>query len=263
MECEYCHKILRNKSSLNVHQKKTKACLKIQGNDKQGEYVCECGKDFHNKQNFLDHQNICKIVNTDYVNNLRVQLTDSNKKNMLLERIVEELKKDKEELKKDKEKLMADYAKLAAISANKSTTTNNTTNNLNLSVFDKTPGDIKRIVDENYNFDYFVQGQKGVAKFTHVYVLKGDENKPPMYLITDKSRGNGKYKNAVGEIVSDIGMCGLTRKIHPSIKEKARIIASDDTNEMDEKITKYLEISGMDEDNCIFRNTLIQEMSTE
>ena len=54
-----CKKILNSKSALNVHQKNTKYCLKMQGNYQQGNFVCECGKDFHNKHHLIGHQDIC------------------------------------------------------------------------------------------------------------------------------------------------------------------------------------------------------------
>ena len=84
MECEFCKKILNNKSALNVHQKNTKYCLKMQGNSQQGKFVCECGKDFHNKHHLISHQDICRIVNTVYVQELRNRVNTAEQENIIL-----------------------------------------------------------------------------------------------------------------------------------------------------------------------------------
>ena len=253
MECEYCHCKLRSKSSLTVHQTKTKYCLKIQGKLKKGEYICECGKDFYNKHHLINHQDVCKIINTEYTQELRLRIRKSEEENKVLEAKLEDALRREQELRED-------FNKLAAISAKKATTTNNTTNNLNLGVFNKSDADIKRIVDENYDRTYLVQGQKGVAKFTHKHVLANETDKPPIYVITDRSRGNGKYKISDTETVTDTGMAGLTNKVHPSIKSKAVFITSTaaDPLEDEEMMAGYHEVFEMDQDNSIFRSHLSQ-----
>lgn len=251
MECQYCKKIFTTKSSLNQHQTKAKYCLEIQGKNNDN-FKCRCGKTFGRKHHLVNHQEICQIINTP-------ELLELKQENLLLQQKISSLENNIQELKKDKETLMIDYAKLAAISANKSTITNNTMNNLNLSVFDKTQEDIKRIVEENYDKNYLIEGQKGVARFAHLHVLKNeDSTKPPIYLITDKSRGNAKYKISETEVVTDIGMNGLTKKIHPSIKKKAILIAANDNFENQEIFDGYQEVFNMDEDNGIFRKELIK-----
>ena len=258
MECQYCHNTFRNKSSLNVHQKKTKYCLKIQGKLTKGNYVCECGKDFYIKHHLISHQDTCRIVNTEYVTNLRKANNKKTNEIIILKKQLEDA------LRREKE-LREDYAKLAAISARKSTTVtnNSTTNNntLNLGVFDKSADDIKKIVDEKYDRDYLVQGQLGVARFTHKHVLEGeDKENPPVYLITDKNRGNGKYKISDTEVVSDPNMNGLTKRVHPSIKSKAIYITSTHPNPLSDEdmMNGYREVYEMGENNTIFRKGMIK-----
>ena len=84
MECEFCKKILNSKSALNVHQKNTKYCLKLQGNSQKGQFVCECGKDFHNKHHLISHQDVCRIVNTVYVQELRNRVNTAEQENIIL-----------------------------------------------------------------------------------------------------------------------------------------------------------------------------------
>ena len=84
MECEFCKKLLNSKSALNVHQKNTKYCLKLQGNSQKGKFVCECGKDFHNKHHLISHQDVCRIVNTIYVQELRNRVNTAEQENIIL-----------------------------------------------------------------------------------------------------------------------------------------------------------------------------------
>ena len=132
-------------------------------------------------------------------------------------------------------------------------------------MFNKSAEDIKRIVDENYDRTYLVQGQKGVAKFTHKHVLTNETDKPPIYVITDRSRGNGKYKISDTETVTDTGMVGLTKKVHPSIKSKAVFITSTaaDPLEDEEMMAGYHEVFEMYQDNAIFRTHLSQILTNE
>jgi len=59
--------------------------------------------------------------------------------------------------------------KLADTLTNSSTSINNTVHSdLNLGVFVKTQEDISRLVNENYNKYYLLEGQKGVARFTNL-----------------------------------------------------------------------------------------------
>ena len=256
MDCQYCYNKFSSISSLNNHQRKTKYCLKIQGKPSSKEFTCEfCKSVFTAKIGLQYHSGICKSNNSVILHELNTCKIDNQKikeDNLVLKKQLEDALRREQELRED-------YAKLATTCAKKSTTTN-TTNNLNLGVFDKSAADIKRIVDENYDRTYLVQGQKGVAKFTHKHVLTNDSEKPPIYIITDRSRGNGKYKISETEVVTDTGMSGLTKKVHPSIKSKAVFITSTSANplEDEEMMAGYHEVFEMDQDNGIFRTHLTE-----
>lgn len=253
MECQYCKKKLSSVYSLKIHQKKTKYCLKIQGKSTDGQYKCKCGKDFTQKHHLLDHQTIC-VSNGKYVFELLADNQSCKNELAVLRHQVLSLQADKLDLQER-------YDKLAETLAKRSTTVNNTqVNNMNLSVFDKSQGDIDRIVNENYDKNYLLEGQKGVARFTNLHVLKSsDSSKLPMYLITDKTRGNGKYKVSENETVIDIGMNGLTKKVHPSIKKKAiNIATNNDACNNTDLFNGYTEVFGMDDDNGIFRKEMVR-----
>jgi len=244
MECQYCKTILKTNSALKQHQTKTKYCLKLQGKDNEkGSFICKgCNKDFHQKIVLNTHIKICSSYKPEILLK-RIELLE-NEKNILLE--------EKKILLQEKKDLIETIAK----NPRKTTNIHNT---LNLSVFNKSDEDIKQLVENNYNKEYLIEGQKGVARFTHSHVLKTEANQLPMYTITDKTRGNGKYKTSNSEVVIDNGMQGLTKKIHPSIKNKAINIAIiEDAMNNKDIYDGYQEIFNMDDDNSVFREEMIR-----
>jgi hypothetical protein len=246
MECQYCKKILQTKYSLNSHQTKTKYCLKLQGKDQtKGLFVCQgCDKDFNQKIHLSNHENVCEYCTP--------KVKELFKK-------IEMLENDKNSWLEEKKILLQEKKDLIETLAKNPRNTTNIHNTLNLSIFNKTEEDIKQLVDDNYNKEYLIEGQKGVARFTHSHVLKTEVNQMPIYTITDKTRGNGKYKNSNSEVVIDNGMQGLTKKIHPSIKNKAINIAIvEDAMNNEEVYNGYQEIFKMDDDNSVFRDEMIR-----
>ena len=251
-ECQYCKKVLQTKSSLNSHQTKTKYCLKLQGKETTGSFECDyCKKTYVKKGHLNDHLKIC-TYNSTYVQKLRKELLEYKQEIIVLRQKVEILEKDKELWINQSQTLAKNFG-------NPKKTTTNIHNTLNLSIFNKSDEDIKQLVEDNYNKEYLIEGQKGVARFTHSHVLKTEPNQMPMYTITDKTRGNGKYKNSNSEVVIDNGMHGLTKKLHPSIKNKAINIAIvEDAMNNEEVYNGYQEIFKMDDDNSVFREEMIR-----
>ena len=251
MECQYCKKILQTKYSLISHQTKTKYCLKLQGKESiKGLFICGgCDKDFNQKIHLTDHIKICGSYKPEILLK-RIELLENENNNLLKENNI--LLEEKKEFLREKNDLIQTLAK----NPRKTTNIHNT---LNLSVFNKSDEDIKQLVEDNYNKDYLIEGQKGVARFTHSHVLKTEPNQLPMYTITDKTRGNGKYKTSNNEVVIDNGMQGLTKKLHPSIKNKAINIAIvEDAMNNEEVYNGYQEVFKMDDDNSVFREEMIR-----
>ena len=246
MECQYCKKILQTKYSLISHQTKTKYCLKLQGKDQtKGLFVCKgCDKDFNQKIHLSNHEKVCEYCTPKVKELLKKIEMLENEKNIWVE--------EKKILLQEKKDLIETIAKNPRKTTNIHTT-------LNLSVFNKSDEDIKQLVEDNYNKEYLIEGQKGVARFTHSHVLKTEPNQMPMYTITDKTRGNGKYKTSNTEVVIDNGMIGLTKKLHPSIKNKAINIAIiEDAMNNEEIYNGYQEVFKMDDDNSVFREEMIR-----
>ena len=251
MECKYCKTILKTNSALKQHQTKTKYCLVLQGKDNEkGSFVCKgCNKDFHQKIVLNTHIKTCSSYKPEILLK-RIELLENENNNLLKEK--NNWLEEKKEFLREKNDIIQTLAK----NPRKTTNIHNT---LNLSVFNKSDEDIKQLVDDNYNKDYLVDGQKGVARFTHSHVLKTEPNQLPMYTITSCFIGNGKYKNSNSEVVIDNGMHGLTKKLHPSIKNKAINIAIlEDAMNNKEVYEGYQEVFKMDDDNSVFREEMIR-----
>jgi len=273
MECKFCKKSFKNKYTLKSHQKNAKYCLELRGDLKIGKYLCEyCNKDFTQKIHLSTHLKTCNM-NTIQAHIFNKKLEEKEKiwgkKNMTLKSLtkkfmdqISQLEKKNEQLKIDRDEILNKYEKLAeTVAKNPRTVTNKNTfisNTVNLSIFDKTDDDIDRIVNEKYNKDYLIAGQKGVARFTHSHVLNTEGD--PIYEITDRSRGHGRYKKSNSEVVRDHGMKGLTTKVLPSIKQKAiKIVQSDPVYFTNEAITYGMnEVYSLNDDNSSFRNEMIK-----
>jgi predicted RNase H-like nuclease (RuvC/YqgF family) len=255
MECEYCHKILSSKYSLKTHQKTAKYCLALRGKKNDGqEYACStCTKTFLNKSSLESHAKICKAKIQKESDNYISEITD------MLEKTQEQLEEYKMRCIKaeaDVQRLTNEIEFLRGIAkdaSNKPTNVTNKTTNIqnivnNLAIFDKTQEDIDRIFQERFDRNYLVDGQKGVAQFTKIHVLEQGQGKPKVYLITDRSRCKAMYKNGDGELCTDYGMQGLTRKIHPSAKKKSMQIVQEHAGTeyypiLSERCTEILEMT--------------------
>ena len=118
-------------------------------------------------------------------------------------------------------------------------TTNTTTNTLNITTcldfnnIDK----IKDVIENDFDINYAINGQKGIANFVKDKLLKDNDGKP-LYICTDASRQIFKYKDSTGEIKKDVEAKKLTEYIvDGGIKKKTVDIASkwytDDRGDID------------------------------
>jgi hypothetical protein len=225
MECEFCKKILNSKSALNVHQKNTKYCLKLQGNSQKGQFVCECGKDFHNKHHLISHQDVCRIVNTVYVQELRNRVNTAEQElrnrvnNAEQENIILSSKlSDAFNTIKD---LQDRIEKITLQAINRPTHQTKNKQIINLAPFDLTQDKAKIIFANKYTPEYFLQGMKGLARFVSDHIVKTDTGES-IYACYDRSRDVFKYKNESGEYINDIKAVRLVEIIHPAAAEHSR-----------------------------------------
>jgi hypothetical protein len=260
--CEYCNTDFKTLSSLNLHKKKAIYCLKIQGkiplNNILESFKCEfCNKMLTSKRNLDNH--VCNIIEL--------------KKNIIeLKENISQLKKDRDKCIKESQIQIKDFKdtieRLASQAINKPTTTNNTTNNtLNImSSLDFNNIDrIKDLIDDNYNINYAIDGQKGLARFVVDNLLK-DENGELIYVCTDPSRQIFKYKDNSGEIKKDVEAKKLTNYIvDGGIKKKTIDVSNEwytddkggvDTDKFNLMIERQQNILKLQDDNNNFKKEL-------
>jgi hypothetical protein len=289
MECQFCKKSFSSKSAVTYHQKTAKYCLKIQGKDNADkEYICVCGKISNSKYHFDIHDKSCSVK--DLIKTLK-------DKNKLYEEKIEQLEKNQDEnlmfLKKikelemiiiEKDKIICtlngsidiykeDHKAFVDIAKQPKTNTT-TTNNHNKVLNIKTSIDFddKSQIEHalsNYNLEYFLDGQRGVARFVVDNILKDEENNLK-YLCTDASRSTFKYKDKLGNIQKDYEAKRLTNYlVEGGIKNKVidiseKWITDDDRfdkNKLEIVLEKNNEVNEIDKNNQVFKKELASIVS--
>ena len=230
--CQYCNSDLSTKSSLKVHQRTSKKCLKIQGIEADIKYDCDiCNKNFLTKVHLQTHIFSC-MKNTNYIRN-EVQVTEhkykqmESKYNSLIINSNEKYNKLDFEYKLKFKELESKYNlileekkivdlkydnlldKLTTSAISKTNTVNK--NTINISTYTRTDDEIKNIYDNNITAEHIEGGISCIAKLIVDKVIT-DDNGNKMITITDKSRGTAKYKLPSGEVITDIGLNTFTTK---------------------------------------------------
>jgi hypothetical protein len=246
MKCNFCSKIFSSKYSLNIHQKTTKYCLKLQGKlDTENDFECEyCNKKFTVKQNLTSHYVICKErefsnkikiekeqIEKEFNSKIKVQKEQIEKEFMVQlkekDKEINELKQTIAELKGRLYTLKDDHELIKEIAKQPKTTTNNNILNINTCLDFTNIDKIKDVIENDFNINYALDGQKGLAKFVKDKLLKDDEGNP-IYVCTDPSRQIFRYKDNTGEIKKDVEAKKLTEYIvDGGIKKKTVDVASD------------------------------------
>ena len=232
--CMYCNKILSTKSSLNLHIKTAKYCIKIQEENKvkieKQMFECEdCLKNFSTKQNLNIHYKNCKKLEQKSI------IGEKDKKIIKLEINLQNVEKQKEDYKEQLEKkdlqikeLQDKLERIANKAIEKPTTTNNL-NTLNIaSMIDFNNVDkVKDLIENKLNINHVVDGQKGLANFVKDNLLTDDTGKL-LYVCTDPSRHIFKYKDSSGEVKKDVEAKKLTNYIlEGGIRTKSSNIGND------------------------------------
>jgi len=269
-DCEYCKTSFKSLSSLNYHIKNAKYCLLIQGKNtdktvKQKDFTCNfCNKILCSKRNLNNHVESCE---KDFKNILKYETRIKELEKQL--QIQKESYIEQIEIYKNQNLILQQtIERLSTKAIEKPTTTNNTiNNNLNITTtidFDDIDK-IKYIIEEDFNINYAVDGQKGIANFLADKFLK-DENGNLIYICTDPSRYVFKYRDSSGEFKKDLEAKKLTNYIiQGGIKKKAVNVSNEwytnENGDIDmEKFTIVMDyqqsILKIKDDNAIFKREL-------
>jgi len=278
MECQFCNKTLSSKSALTYHQKTAKFCLQIQGkNSADKEYKCDCGKTYNNKHHIEDHIKVCTVKDQiillkkkiEHLEKFERKYKSSQKKNKELEKLIIEKDNVIHSLRGSIDVYTKDHGTLMDIAKQPKNSNSNTTNNHNKVLNIKTSFDFQDKTQlenalSNYNLDYFLDGQKGLARFLADTILLDEENNYK-YLCTDFGRGVFKYKDKLGNIQKDCEAEMLTSYlVEGGIKEKATDIsekwigrdAKIDKNKVEIALEKNSEVNTIAKNNQIFKKEL-------
>jgi hypothetical protein len=251
MECEYCKRILKTKSSLNAHHRNAKYCLKIR-NIVISKYKCPgCKNTFSKKYNLKIHKQKCPIINSDLYDK-HIQLVkdfeELTEKYISLEKTVKSIRNvnidiktvnklnicHKEEINRLHGEIHILQDKLAdtALAGVKKHTTVNTINNIIQNLEPITP----ELLEEHSKYltiEHIKKGPAGYAEYALDHPFKDK------VVCVDYARRKAKYKDPDGSVVTDPKLTKLTRLLFKSIAEKNRALAL----EYSDTISKDLNLS--------------------
>ena len=244
--CQFCDKIFTSQTLLKQHQTITKYCLKLQ-NKENATFKCSyCENNFATKKTLNNHiATTCKVVKRKLseekdreIELLKTYLLEKNNEIELSKTYL--LEKDNEikilknkllennnvlEIYKDSQECLKEIAKQPKIQNNNSKNIQNNNNSINikyanLSPFNLTQEEIRQKIEEKFTEKHLIEGQKGVAIFTHDNLLL-DENSNLKYLCGDASRLLFYYKNEDGSIQKDPKGTNLTQMIAEDVIAKS------------------------------------------
>jgi len=229
MECQYCKKILKNKITLNRHQKTTKYCLKIQGENECTKFMCNiCNKSLTTKWNLENHINICKKSKI-YIKNLEIKNLKLLEKNKNLEK---ELKESKIQIQNLQDKL--ENVAIKAVSRPITTNNNNRSIHINNIIQNLQPikNDELERCGEQLTLDHHMEGAEGYARFALDVPFK------EKLACLDVNRRKFKYKDDVGEVIEDEGLHKMFEKFCKAVLDKSSDLSQENYDRLAEEFGK-------------------------
>lgn len=227
MECTYCKRVLSTKSALNLHQKTTRYCLKIQGKtDIKGSFICElCGKDFQNKSHLNSHLNICEKNSP----NMKKIINE----NIELKNTIKILTKENEMLRNDKKNIQERYDNLSITAVKRPTTS---TKNIQINNYIKNmPPLLEADIKENIQYltlDHHVKGPEGYAEYALEFPFKDK------IVCVDVNRNKIKYKNEEGDVIEDVGFRKMMEKLCTALKDRSFNLSQEHYEKLSDTFTE-------------------------
>jgi hypothetical protein len=232
MECQYCKKTLSSKSSLNFHQKNTKSCLILQGENVNKKVKCDhCDKLLSCKTSLKRHITKCRHK----YKFMEDELQDAKKEIEMLKNTIQELRVDKKDLQE-----RYDNLSLTAVKRPTTSTKNIQINNYIQNMMPLLLEDIKQSVPM-LTLEHHVKGPEGYAEFALEFTFKDK------IICLDENRDKFKYKNEDGDVIEDIGFRKMMTKLCLALKDRSFNLCQDHYENLSEKFTE----EEMKEYNCM------------
>ena len=275
-ECNFCKRSYATKGSLNNHQRTAKYCIKIQQslsekNSDEIEYKsfdCKyCKKTFSSNFNLNKHIKLCPSYYLTLISNKDNEIETKDNEIKELQLKIASLEQQVMTIKLETEnRMLREQSERSATAVEEIAKqprvqqTNNNQKILITSNMDLSNEKMKDIIENSFNANYMIQGQKGVAKFAYDTMLKDEEGRLK-YICTDPSRQIFQYKNGEGEIQKDVKAKKLTKALlDGELKSASHKIASDKMKDNAEDFleysTYYLDIKELEDDNSDFSKEL-------
>ena len=252
LNCEFCNKKFSTKSNLSNHIKRAKYCIKNRPETvdlkTDIDYRCTfCNKSFTTKYMVPKHMLTCKILSE----NIQNTIVEKDKEILLLKQRVKEKNKQLLEKTKENEYLTQQLSSLALEGIKKSTVTNTSNRITNiLSPLDLNDDKIKTIVEDSLDESYFLDSQKGIARFCFDKLIKTDDGKRKL-VCSDPVRERYRYLDQEGNVKEDIGarhfidkisrpIIETSKKVHDNLKDKYTQLKEDIKRGIENDISDYL-----------------------
>ena len=295
--CDICKAEFTAKSSLIVHQKTAKFCLKLQEKTNTS-YTCNgCNKILANKSYLDKHIVKCTALTENKLNYEIETLKELSKQQCLeIEDKINQLSKlaikhqedlnEKDRSMRDmrdhyeskvsmlkteniklkaKVELLEDQNKLyqERLIDKATSKTNHTTNNvINLNTF-LTPEYIEKTIQTKFTKDYLLQSVPGIAKFVKIHIAT-DQNGTLIYMCSDSSRYNFRFVDENGVEVKDIRAAKLIEIVQPHLYKKIFTFWEkycEDIEYHQERLLKEKNNDNCDEEDIEYLNTRILEQT--
>ena len=244
LNCQFCQKIFSTKSNLSNHIKRAKYCIK-----NRPETV-----DIKTDTNYR-----CTFCNKSFV--------EKDKEILLLKQRLKEKNKQLIEKSKEVEYLTRQLSSLALEGIKKSTVTNTTSNTSTritniLSPLDLNDEKIKTIVENNLDETYFLDAQKGIARFCFDKLITTENGKRKL-ICSDPVRERYRYLDQEGNLKEDLGarhfidkiskpIIETSKKVHINLKDRYSQIKEDIDQGIEKEISDYLiDIKQKYADKCL------------
>ena len=253
--CEFCGKNFSNKGSLSTHRKSAKYCLKKREKIEPTEIRIDCKyclKNFTSLQTKKSHEEKCVSRSVSDIESLyKSKIEEKDKLITLKDQEIAFLKQQVERQTVEIENFKQQVATIALEGVKKHSVSNTSNHIMNiLSPLDFNDEKINSIVEDTLDETYFLDSQKGIAKFCYDNLIQTPDGKRRL-VCSDPVRERYKYIDGKGNLLEDIQarkfiekvakpIIDVSKKVHRDLKNKYNRIKEDIKRGFEKEMSDYL-----------------------